>query len=297
MATGITISSTSNLASHQRIVFAEARFALQYKEIMTNLVTNFTLPPGAKQLTVPKYSALTASGLTEGVDMTTPQQLASSVIDVTTSEVGIMVTVSRRLVKQQVEDIFRVVGRLLSDSLAKKEDQDGLSQLDSFSKSISASNAVLTLAHLRGAVAYISTGGTSGQPGPEPIVFVLHPEQLADIVTHILGANTTYGSGAVAVPAGISEDLTKNYHRGNLPVYGTPIFVDGNITVDSDGDAKGGAFSKMALMFTRSQEWLIDTQHDASLRADEMVLTTEYSWDEYEDNWGVELYSDASTTI
>ena len=291
MATGITISSTSNLASHQRIVFAEARFDLQYKEIMTNLVTNFTLPPGAKQLTVPKFTALTASGLTEGVDMTTPQQLASTTIDITTSEVGIMVTVSRRLVKQQVEDIFRVVGRLLSDSLAKKEDQDGLSQIDSFSKSSPGASNALTMAHLRGAVAYIATGGTTGQPGPEPIVFVLHPEQLSDIVAGIAPIGT-YG-----IPHGISEDITKNYYRGNIPVYGSPIFVDGNITRDSSDDAKGGAFSKMAMMFTRSQEWLIDTQHDASLRADEMILTTEYSWDEYEDGWGVELMSDAATTL
>ena len=291
MATGITISSTSNLASHQRIVFAEARFDLQYKEIMTNLVTNFALPPGAKQLTVPKYTALTASGLTEGVDMTTPQQLASSVVDITTSEVGIMVTVSRKLVRQQAEEIFRVVGRLLSDSLAKKEDQDGLSQLDSFSKSSPGANNALTVAHLRGAVAYIATGGTTGQPGPEPIVFVLHPEQLSDIVVGIAPV------GTYAVPHGISEDLTKNFYRGNIPVYGSPIFVDGNITRDSGDDAKGGAFSKMAMMFTRSQEWLIDTQHDASLRADEMVLTTEYSWDEYEDGWGVELFSDAATTL
>ena len=291
MATGITISSTSNLASHQKIVFAEARFDLQYKEIMTNLVTNFTLPPGAKQLTVPKFSALTAAGLTEGVDMTTPQQLASTTIDITTSEVGIMVTVSRRLVKQQVEDIFRVVGRLLSDSLAKKEDQDGLSQIDSFSKSHPGATNALTMAHLRGAVAYIATGGTTGQPGPEPIVFVLHPEQLSDIVGAIAPIGT-YG-----IPHGISEDITKNYYRGNIPVYGSPIFVDGNITRDSGDDAKGGAFSKMAMMFTRSQEWLIDTQHDASLRADEMILTTEYSRDEYEDGWGVELMSDAATTL
>jgi len=291
VATGITLSSTSNLSSHQRIVFAEARFDLQYKEIMTNLVTNFTLPPGAKQLTVPKYSALTAAGLTEGVDMTTPQQLASSVIDVTTSEVGIMVTVSRKLVQQQVEDIFRVVGRLLSDSLAKKEDQDGLSQIDSFSKSSPGASNALTMAHLRGAVAYIATGGTTGQPGPEPIVFVLHPEQLSDIVDKIAPI------GTYAIPHGISEDITKNYYRGNIPVYGSPIFVDGNITRDSGDDAKGGAFSKMAMMFTRSQERLIDTQHDASLRADEMILTTEYSWDEYEDGWGVELMSDAATTL
>jgi hypothetical protein len=291
VATGITISSTSNLASHQRIVFAEARFDLQYKEIMTNLVTNFTLPPGAKQLTVPKYTALTASGLTEGVDMTTPQQLASSVVDITTSEVGIMVTVSRKLVRQQAEEIFRVVGRLLSDSLAKKEDQDGLSQIDSFSKSSPGASNAMTVATLRGAVAYIATGGTTGQPGPEPIVFVLHPEQLSDIVVGIAPV------GTYAVPHGISEDLTKNFYRGNIPVYGSPIFVDGNITRDSGDDAKGGAFSKMAMMFTRSQEWLIDTQHDASLRADEMVLTTEYSWDEYEDGWGVELFSDAATTL
>ena len=291
MATGITISSTSNLASHQRIVFAEARFDLQYKEIMTNLVTNFTLPPGAKQLTVPKYTALTASGLTEGVDMTTPQQLASSVVDITTSEVGIMVTVSRKLVTQQAEEIFRVLGRLLSDALAKKEDQDGLSQIDSFSKSSPGASNAMTVATLQGAVAYIATGGTTGQPGPEPIVFVLHPEQLSDIVVGIAPV------GTYAVPHGISEDLTKNFYRGNIPVYGSPIFVDGNITRDSGDDAKGGAFSKMAMMFTRSQEWLIDTQHDASLRADEMVLTTEYSWDEYEDGWGVELFSDAATTL
>ena len=60
------------------------------------------------------------------------------------------------------------------------------------------------------------------------------------------------------------------------------------------GDYKGAVFHPEALGLAMMQDLKIETQRDASLRADEIVATSVYGVGELNDTYGVELHSDSS---
>ena len=67
--------------------------------------------------------------------------------------------------------------------------------------------------------------------------------------------------------------------------------------IDNDGttgDYKQGVFHRDALGLAMMQDLKIETQRDASLRADEIVATSVYGVGELNDSYGVELHSDSS---
>ena len=60
------------------------------------------------------------------------------------------------------------------------------------------------------------------------------------------------------------------------------------------GDYKGAIFHRDALGLAMMQDLKIETQRDASLRADEIVATSVYGTGELHDSYGVELNVDSS---
>ena len=79
---------------------------------------------------------------------------------------------------------------------------------------------------------------------------------------------------------------------GNIA--GIQIFESSNISVDGSDDSIGGVFSQDALALAMMQDLKIETQRDASLRADEIVATAVYGTGELNDTYGVELNVDSS---
>ena len=102
MATGISISSTSNLSSGQRIVVASAKFAFEPAAPDPDLVSNERIGQGEKQWDILTYARLAdATALTEGVDLSQTQQLVTNSLSITPSEHGIITTLSKRLIRRQ----------------------------------------------------------------------------------------------------------------------------------------------------------------------------------------------------
>jgi hypothetical protein len=83
-------------------------------------------------------------------------------------------------------------------------------------------------------------------------------------------------------------------------VAGVPIFETSNLADSSGnnpgttGDYKGAIFHRDALALAMMQDLKIETQRDASLRADEVVATAVYGVGELNDTYGVELNVDSS---
>ena len=73
---------------------------------------------------------------------------------------------------------------------------------------------------------------------------------------------------------------------------GVSIFEDGNITEDSDGDGIGVIADKSALAYLTSVETRTERQRDASLRATEVVMTSDYGVFELDDTRGAGLTYD-----
>ena len=106
MATGLTLSSSSNLSSVSSTVIASAISQIEPAGPTNQLVSRYDIPQGAKQVDIPIWGRNNATALTEGVDIATPQQLSVTIKNVTSSEHGILVFVSDRLTRQNNEDIF-----------------------------------------------------------------------------------------------------------------------------------------------------------------------------------------------
>ena len=76
-------------------------------------------------------------------------------------------------------------------------------------------------------------------------------------------------------------------------IAGIEIFESSNISVDGSDDSIGGVFSQDALALAMMQDLKIESQRDASLRADEIVATAVYGVGEIHDKYGVKLTADS----
>lgn len=291
MATGLTLSSSSSLSDMSKTVIASAISNIEPAGPTNQLVSRYDIPQGAKQVNIPIWGRNDAHALTEGVDISTPQQLSVTVTSITASEHGIMTFVSDRLSRQNNEDILAHVGEVQGGALGRLLEDDLITLFDGFSNSIGSAGSNLTYRDIAGAVSYLKTDNNSsfgmapGQPNA-----VMHPEQIRRFVQEVTGIQAG-GSGMAAqpIPEGITADVIQNYFRGNERAFGVPIFQSGVLSRDGSGDAKGAVFVPGALALAMAHEMEAEEERDASLRGTEMVMVGEWGEAEVADPWGVEM--------
>jgi len=295
MATGISLSSTSNLTNGQRIVIASAKEAFEPAAPDPDLIESERIPTGVKQWDISTYARLTdAQALTEGVDLSSVQQLATNTLQLTPAEHGILVTLSNRLVRRQGDSsVVSVAGRQIGSSLRRRMAKDVIALYDGFSKSIVGSTNAMDITHFRGAAAYLLTdNNTSFGPAPMPLHAALHIEQISDIIADLSDPGTVASSRF-----GLSADMVQRWWRGSDRLYGIPIFHSGNISRDSGDDAKGAIFASGALYMVIANDADVTEEDDNSLRAREYGIFQEWAEGERADPHGVEVFSDAATTV
>ena len=292
MASGLTLSSSSSLSDMSNIVIASAISNIEPAGPTNQLVSRYDIPQGAKQVNIPIWGRNDAVAVTEGIDISAPEQLSVTVTSVTASEHGIMTFVSDRLSRQNNEDILAHVGEVQGGALGRLLESDLTTLFDSFTNSIGASGSLLTYYHVAGAVSYLKTDNSSTYgmaPGTPSGVF--HPEQIRGFVqevTGIQGGGTT-GMAAQPIPEGITADVIQNYFRGNERAFGVPIYQSGVLTRDGSGDSKGAIFVPDAIALAMAHEMEAEEERDASLRGTEMVMVGEWGEAEVADPWGVEM--------
>ena len=294
MATGLSLSSTSNLTNGQRIVIASAKEAFEPAAPDPDLIESERIPTGSKQWDISTYARLTdAQALTEGVDLSSVQQLATNTLQLTPAEHGILVTLSNRLIRRQGDSsVVTVAGRQIGSSLRRRMAKDVISLYDGFSKSIVGASAGMDITHFRGAAAYLLTDNNSSfGPAPMPLQAALHIEQISDIIADL---SDTAPRGTTT---GITEELINRWWRGSDRLYGIPIFHSGNIERDSGDDAKGAIFSSGALYMVIANDSDVTEEDDNSLRAREYGIFQEWAEGERADPHGVEVFSDAAATV
>ena len=294
MATGLSLSSTSNLTNGQRIVIASAKEAFEPAAPDPDLIESERIPTGSKQWDISTYARLTdAQALTEGVDLSSVQQLATNTLQLTPAEHGILVTLSNRLIRRQGDSsVVTVAGRQIGSSLRRRMAKNVISLYDGFSKSIVGASAGMDITHFRGAAAYLLTDNNSSfGPAPMPLQAALHIEQISDIIADL---SDTAPRGTTT---GIKEELINRWWRGSDKLYGIPIFHSGNIERDTSDDAKGAIFASGALYMVIANDSDVTEEDDNSLRAREYGIFQEWAEGERADPHGVEVYSDAAATV
>jgi len=88
--------------------------------------------------------------------------------------------------------------------------------------------------------------------------------------------------------------LLGNFWSGIRPLNNVPIFEDGNLTIPADDDVVGVIADKSAMAVLNSVETRTEKQRDASMRATEIIITSDYGVFELDDTKGAGLEYDAS---
>lgn len=278
-------ASTGNLESASRIIIATARYTEEHNAPAMNLIEQFTLPKGSKQVTVPKVAQMEMSDLVDGQDIIDEEDIGMTTVDLTAAEVGAKIIITDKLARQSAENVFSMIGRQLGDGMARKKDKDVLALYSGFSTDIGAAGRAMSLANVSATVAY-----AKGKKFGTQVYIVQHPFAVWDIANTAVTASSTY-----PVPAGWSADLLGNFFSGLRPINGVPIFEDGNITIDASDDAVGVCADKSALAVLKSVDIKKETERDASMRATEVIITADYGVFELDDSKGVALTLDAGT--
>ncbi len=221
---------------------------------------------------------MTASNLTDGVDLVSSEDIGMTTTTLTTSEVGLKVILTDKLVRQENEDMFRVVGRQMGDAMARKKDNDIIALFSAFNggTTLGASSASLTLQNLGAVIAF-----AKANKFPTPVSVVHHPNALYRVVLNA----TMIPSLTNPLPHGFSEDLLRDFYKFTLNQ--VTCFEDGNIV--SGVAAVGAIFSMSAAAFLEQVGFNTERERDASLRGTELVVTSDYGVFELDDGYGAPL--------
>ena len=280
-------ATTGNLESAQRIIIASARYTEEHNAPAMNLIEQFTLPKGSKQVTVPKVAQMSMSDLVDGQDIIDEEEIGMTTIDLTAAEVGAKIIITDKLARQSAENVFSIIGRQLGDGMARKKDDDVTALYSGFSTDVGASGRTMKLSNVAAAIA-IAKGSNYGSQ----LYINHHPFTVFDLASEAAATAGTY-----PIPKGFSEDLLGNFWSGIRPVYGVPIFEDGNITRTTAAATVGVIADKSALAVLKSVDTRTERQRDASLRATEVIITADYGVFELDDSRGAAFTLDSTTPV
>jgi N4-gp56 family major capsid protein len=278
MANETTSSTISELYTE---IVAEAQFVASEKSIMRNLVKNYAISGGGKAVEVPVYAQVAAAAVADATDLANTAINPTSVT-ITASEVGVMTTLTDLARNSAPRNVAADIGKLFGEALARKQDADLTGLFDSLTTEVGDGTAAISPAAIFNAM---STLRANSLPINECAV-VLHPKIAYDLKS---GLTNTF--------AGLDTETSNEALRAGFvgKLAGMNIFETSNMSnTGNAGDYKGAAFHKDALAIAMMQDVKIETQRDASLRADEIVATSVYGVGEIHDSYGVELHFDSS---
>jgi|TARA_S200002703_G_scaffold5618_1_gene6405 HK97 family phage major capsid protein len=275
-------STSSTLSELYTEIVAEAQFVAQEQSIMRNLVRNYSITGGGKAVEVPIYAAVSAAAVSEATDLSNTAIDPSSVT-ITASEVGVMTTLTDLARNSAPRNVAADIGRLFGEAVAKKQDQDLIGLFDSFSVTLGDGTTAISAASIFNAASTLRANALN----LNDCAVVLHPK-----IAYDLKANLT---NTFANPNGgdLQNEAMRSGFVGSLA--GLRIFETSNMSnTGTAGDYKGAAMHRDSIALAEMQGLKIETQRDASLRADEIVATAVYGVGEIHDSYGVEMHFDSS---
>ena len=173
------------------------------------------------------------------------------------------------------------IGRLFGEAIAKKIDTDLTALFDGFSTSIGGAGQEMTIDKIFQAVATLRQAAV-----PAGYSCVLNPKVAYNVKKAL--TNTFVNPN----PNDLTNEALRTGYIGNIA--GVQIFESSNVDGTTDTDnCKGGIFHQDALGLAMMQDLKIETQRDASLRADEIVATAVYGVGELHDSYGVEMLGES----
>ncbi len=248
-------------------ITAEAIFTFQDTGVVRNLVTMYPITGSGKVVDIPIYPTVSAAAVNEATDLTNTA-VSTSNATITVGEKGIMATLTDMARNTASRNVGADLGRLFGEAIAKKVDTDLVALFSDFltGNDLGSAGTELTADLLFKAQAILRSGGV-----PAPYSAVFHPKALFNLKKTLTQAG--YAGTATAI-SDLGNDVLRNGYIGT--VAGIDVYEDANFTIDASDDINGGVFHSSSIGLAMKQEFKIEAQRDASLRADELVATVVY---------------------
>jgi len=279
-------STSSTLSELYTEIVAEALFVASERSIMRPLVKNYAITGGGKSVEVPVYAKVAAAAVADATDLGNTAINPSSVT-ITASENGIMTTLTDLGRNAAPRNVAADIGKLFGEAIARKIDTDLTALFGGFSNTVGSATTVMSAALIFNAVAKLRATGVPS----DNLACILHPNIAFDLKS---GLSNTFANPA----NGVGNEALRTGFAGQIA--GVSIYETSNMTDSSGnnpgttGDYKGAVFHSDALGLAMMQDLKIETQRDASLRADEIVATAVYGVGELQDSYGCEVEADSS---
>jgi len=281
MANETTSSTLSELYTN---ITQEAIFSFQETSVMRPLVTLYPLMGSGKVAEVPVYPVVSAAAVNEATDLSNTAVNPTSAT-ITASEVGVMTTLTDLGASSASRNVGADIGRLFGEAIAKKVDTDLIGLFSSFTTNTAGSAGTeLTADLLFKAQAQLRSLNV-----PAPYYAVFHPKAVFNLKKTLTQAG--YGTSAYAISNVGNEALTNGY-IGRIA--GIDVFEDANFTIDASDDSVGGVFSPIAIGLAMKEDFKVETQRDASMRATEIVASIVYGKAVVKENYGVAVTTDCA---
>jgi len=282
MANETTSSTLSELYTN---ITQEAIFTFQETSVMRPLVTLYPLMGSGKVAEVPVYPVISAAAVNEATDLSNTAVNPTSAT-ITASEIGVMTTLTDLGANSASRNVGADIGKLFGEAIAKKVDTDLVNLLDDFASASDQGGAgtELTADLLFKAQAILRSANV-----PAPYYGVFHPKALFNLKKTLTQAG--YSGTATAISE-IGNEALRNGYIGRIA--GIDVFENANITIDAYDDSYGGVFHPASLGLAMKEEFKVESQRDASLRATELVASIVYGTGVIKDTYGVTVRTDTA---
>ena len=248
-------------------LLAEAQFAAYENSVARQIVTPFDYPANAgKILQVPVYSAVTATGLTEGTAPSAADTNTTSAT-ITLGEIGTYFQVTDFLRDSAERDVIADLGAQAGRAIAEKMDSDVFNLFNSFSNSVGIEDSAITVDNIFEAVAKLRENKVVG-----PLAAVLSPRQALQLKKELA---TTGGANITASEIGSS--VLRQYYIGSIA--GCQVFEsslvkrDLDTDVDTEVNAVGAVFAPTAIGHAMRGGIAMETQRQAAARATDVMMS------------------------
>ena len=281
MASETTSSTLSELYTN---ITQEAIFTFQETSVMRPLVTLYPLMGSGKTAEVPVYPAISAAAVNEATDLSNTAVNPTSAT-ITASEIGVMTTLTDLGANSASRNVGADIGKLFGEAIAKKVDTDLCGLFSSFTTNTGgAAGTELTADLLFKAQAQLRTLSV-----PAPYYAVFHPKALFNLKKTLTQAG--YAGTATAISE-LGNEALRNGYIGRIA--GIDVFENANLAIDGSDDSVGGVFHPASIGLAMKEDFKVETQRDASLRATEIVASIVYGKAVVKESFGVAITTDAA---
>ena len=284
MANETTSSTLSELFTN---ITQEAIFTFQETSVMRPLVTTYPISGQGKTIEVPVYPTISASAVNEASDLSNTAVNPTSAT-ITASEIGVMTTLTDLARDSASRNVGADIGKLFGEAIAKKVDTDLAGLLDDFASANDQGGAgtELTADLLFKAQAILRSANV-----PAPYYAVFHPKATFNLKKTLTQPAYTTSSSGYAI-SDIGNEALRNGYIGRIA--GIDIFENANISIDAYDDSFGGVFHPQSIGLALKEDFKVETQRDASLRATEIVASITVGQGILKDTYGVTVKVDTA---